>query len=172
MPGCNLLLDGLDESGSGSFGVKANDEANFTPPSLGPNVNGAHGVIVSSVCVKCCNKSGNETMRNVDRECGHSMRVVGQRLRQASRDHIGVPDGLDFFESTLLDSDVETLEYRREHLQDPIGEKPHVDAGRSVTPQCASVPPERTPRNVSCFDFASISSAAANIRGRWVRAPR
>jgi NAD-dependent SIR2 family protein deacetylase len=65
MPGCNLLLDGLDESGSGSFGVKANDEANFTPPSLGPNVNGAHGAIVSSVCVKCCNKIGNETMRNL-----------------------------------------------------------------------------------------------------------
>jgi hypothetical protein len=31
MPGCNLLLDGLDESGSGGFGVKADDEANFTP---------------------------------------------------------------------------------------------------------------------------------------------
>jgi hypothetical protein len=63
MPGCNLLLDGLDESGSGGFGVKADDEANFTPPSLGPNVNRAHGAIVSSVCVKC-NKSDNKTMRN------------------------------------------------------------------------------------------------------------
>jgi hypothetical protein len=63
MPGCNLLLDGLDESGSGGFGVKADDEANFTPSSLCPNVNRAHGAIVSSVCVKCRNKIGNKTMR-------------------------------------------------------------------------------------------------------------
>jgi len=48
MPGCNLLLDSLDESGRGSLGAKANDETNFTPSSLGPNVNGAHGAIVSS----------------------------------------------------------------------------------------------------------------------------
>ena len=62
MPGCNLLLDGLDESESGGFGVKADDEANFTPPSLGPNVNRAHRAMVSSVCVKCCNKIDNKTM--------------------------------------------------------------------------------------------------------------
>ena len=75
MPGCNLLLDGLDESGSGGFGVKADDEANFTPPSLGPNVNRAHGAMVSSCCVRCCNKMGNRTMRNAKGEYSRASRA-------------------------------------------------------------------------------------------------
>ncbi len=92
MPGCNLRLDGLDESGSGGFGVKADDEANFTPPSLGSNVNRAHGAIVSSVCVKC-NKSDNKTMRNAKGQRGvvatcteNAYRVSAPGLLRASRE--------------------------------------------------------------------------------------
>src|SRR5262249_44937346 len=59
-------------------------------------------------------------VQHLDRECGHSVRVVRQRLGQPAGDHIGVADGLDFFEPLLLDGDVEALEYGGQYFQDAI----------------------------------------------------